>query len=121
MALTDVLFTAGNNAAASRGNVGTLVDILQKENNTGYVSPIYDGGYWWVSAAFKNSASIDLPDGTLVNAYHSTTHLKVGSGSILGGVATFKVSTSHQVYLVVDPSSSGLGGETVCTTVVTPL
>jgi len=119
MALTDIVSDEANSARAARGNTGTLVDSLS-DKGSGLVSPTFYGGYWSVTETFKNSSDINLPNGTLVTAFHSTTHLRVGSGTITGGVATFQVTTDDQVYLVVNPGASGLSGETVCTTLITP-
>lgn len=116
MALTDVVFLGENSSRAARGNIGTLVDSLSPIT-TGFVSPVFYGGYWSVSETFKNSSNGNLSDGTVVNAFHATTHLKVGTGTISSGVASFQVTTSDQVYLVVSP---GISGETVCTTLINP-
>lgn len=117
MALTDILFKV-NTVRAYRGNSGVVEDILFRHPCTGYVSPTYYGGYWTVSETFKDSNDVNLPNGTAIFAYHSTTFKLVGSGVVSSGVATFNVTTGDDVYLVADPS--GLSGETVCTTAVTP-
>jgi len=117
MALTDVVFGTENSAAASRGNSGVLVDILLR-NKSGLVSPTFYGGYWTVTETFKTSADANVPDGTVISAYHATTNKLVGSGTTTAGVASFQVTTPNDVYLVTNPS--GLSGETVCTTNITP-
>ena len=71
-----------------------------------------------VSETFKKSNGTLVPDGTKIVAFDSTNDQQVGSGTTVSGVATFTVSTSNTVYLVADPSA--LGGETVCTTLITP-
>lgn len=117
MALTDVVFGGSNSSLASRGNTGTLSDMVFSRT-TGLVSPTFYGGYWSVTASFKDSNDDNLPDGVRVNAFHATTHLYIGTGLISGGSVTIQVTTSANVYLVVDPSD--LTGETVCTTAITP-
>ena len=117
MALTDIVFQAANSAVASRGNSGLVADVVF-DNLLGLVSPIYEGGYWSVSATFKTSANTNLANGTIINAFHSITHNKVGSGVLADGSVVINVVTQSPVYLVADPS--GLSGETVCTTAITP-
>ena len=118
MALTDIVASDANSAAAARGDSGVVGDILNSHMSN-WVSPTYDGGYWSVSGVFKNSADANLPDGTVVCAYHATTHLLVGTGTTTAGSVTIIVSTNASVYLVADPA--GLAGETVCTTALTPV
>ena len=116
MAFDDILFGSDASSEVARGNGGVLVDLLF-DNNSAYVSPNYFGGYWGISETFKSSADVNLPDGTTVLAYHATTHVLVGQGTISAGVAAFQVATSDDVYLVVRPS----GLETVCTHDITPV
>lgn len=71
-----------------------------------------------VTETFNDSTGTAVPDGTTVNAFDATTHKNVGSGTTTTGSVTINVSTSGNVYLVADPAA--LGGETVCTTAITP-
>lgn len=115
MPLDDIVFDSPLSSEVQRGNGGVLPDILAEEP-VSWVSPNYFGGYWQVSETFKSSADVFVPDGTVVHAFHGTTHALVGSGTTSTGVAAFRVSTSDDVYLVMAPA----GGETVRTTAITP-
>lgn len=114
MPLDDIVFDPAPSAEVQRGNGGVLPDILL-EKPTAWVSPNYFGGYWSVSETFKDSTDANVPDGTVVRAFHGTTHALVGSGTTTAGVAAFQVSTSADVYLVL-----ALAAETVRTLAVTP-
>ncbi len=115
MPLDDIVFDSPLSSEVQRGNGGVLPDILA-EKPTAWVSPNYFGGYWSVSETFKDSTDTNVPDGTVVHAFHGTTHALVGSGTTTAGVAAFQVATSDPVYLMAAPA----GGETVRTTAVTP-
>ena len=114
MPLDDILFSEPPSAQVSRGNGGVLVDATF-DRMVAFVSPSYFGGYWSVSETFKDSADTNVPDGTVVHAFHGTTHALVGSGTTAAGVAAFQVSTSADVYLVLATAT-----ETVRTLAVTP-
>ena len=115
MALTDIIFGSDNTSVSSRGNTGVVQDSVSR-SFSGLVSPTYEGGYWSVSATFKTSAGVNLANGTLVNAFNASTHLKVGSGVISAGNVTIQVTTLSPVYLVPEPVTT----ETVCTTNISP-
>lgn len=115
MPLDDIVYDSPLSSQVSRGNGGVLPDILA-EKPVSYVSPNYFGGYWTVSETFKDSADAFFPDGTVILAFHGTTHALVGTGATTSGIATFVVSTSANVYLV----AALAGGETVRTTAITP-
>lgn len=114
MPLDDILFSEPPSAQVSRGNGGVLVDATF-DRMVAFVSPNYFGGYWTVSETFKDSTGANVPDGTVVHAFHATTHALVGSGTTTSGVAAFQVSTSDDVYLVLVA-----GTETARTLAVTP-
>lgn len=102
-----IAITSKNASAIGRNRFSILFSVSDGDAN------------WSVTGTFKNSSDANLPDGTTINAYHATTHVKVGSARLRGGVVTVPVATSDNVYLVADPQ--GLGGETVCTTAITPV
>jgi hypothetical protein len=115
MPLDDILYGSDASSEVSRGNGGVLPDI-HFTTLSSYVSPNYFGGYWSVTETFKTSADVNVADGTVVHAFHATTHALVGSGTTTTGVATFQVATPDNVYLVL----AEVGGETVRTTAVAP-
>lgn len=116
MPLDDIVFDSSQTSEVSRGNGGIISDIMV-EKPTYLVSPNYFGGYWSVTETFKDSTDTNIADGTIVQAFHYSTHALVGEGTISGGSTTIVVSTSDQVYLVLVE----IGGETVRTTNITPV
>lgn len=117
MALTDVIFGADNSSFVDRWDGITHPLEMLTEKPVAFVSPNYYGGYWLVNEAFKDSTGTDFPNGTVVHAFHGTTHALVGTGTIGAGEVSFMVSTNSPVYLVAILVS----GETVRTTAVTPM
>ncbi len=116
MALTTIVFGPANSGKVDRGFGGPYAINAILPKPTAWVSPNYFGGYWAVSETFKDSANANVPDGTVVRAFHGTTHALVGSGTTTAGVAALQVATNAPVYLV----AALAGGETVRTTAVTP-
>lgn len=116
MALQNIVYGSDVSSYVNRGNTGVLADG-HFEKITYYISPNYFGGYWNVSETFKLSTNVNVPDGTVVLAFHALTHALVGQGTTTAGVAAFNVATSNPVYLVaVDPVSS----ETIRTLSINP-
>lgn len=110
----DIVLNEGEGIAITNKNASAI-----GKNRFSILFSVSDGdANWSVTGTFKNSSDANLPDGTTINAYHATTHVKVGSARLRGGVVTVPVSTPDNVYLVADPA--GLSGETVCTTAITP-
>lgn len=108
-------------------NEGEGVAVINRVGYTGHwdmiiraVISIEDTRYWTVTETFKNSSGVNLPDGTEVGVFKVSDKSLVGTGAISSGVAAIKVSTNAQVYMVPDPTATGLGGETLCTTAITP-
>lgn len=111
----DIILREGEGIAITKKNATAIGD-----EDYAIIFSLSDGaGGWVVTGSFKSSSDVNLPDGTLINAYHATTHVKVGHARLHGGSATVPVSTPDNVYLVADPA--GLAGETVCTTALTPV
>lgn len=115
MPLDDILFDGPPSAEVQRGNGGVLVDATF-DSMVAFVSPFYFGGYWSVSETFKDSTGANVPDGTVVHAFHAATHALVGSGTTTAGVAAFQVTTADDVYLMLATAT-----ETVRTLVIEPV
>ena len=85
MALTDVIFGADNSSFVDRWDGITHPLEMLTEKPVAFVSPNYYGGYWLVNEAFKDSTGTDFPNGTVVHAFHGTTHAQLAQVQLVQG------------------------------------